>query len=167
VVGLYQRRMEWGPRALGNRSILADPRDGEMQDVVNKKIKFREGFRPFAPTVLADHASDYFDLPRGSPYMLFVYDVHEEKQSEIPAVTHTNGTARIQTIQREDNEAYYDLIDMFRAETGTPVVLNTSLNRRGEPIVNTPEDAVACFTGTNMDRMCFPDANLLISETDA
>lgn len=164
VIGLYQGRMEWGPRALGNRSILADPRDGTMQDIVNEKIKFREGFRPFAPTVLADYASEYFDTPRESPYMLFVHDVHEEKQDEIPAVTHTNGTSRIQTVQRDDNPVYYDLIDAFRHETGTPVVLNTSLNRRGEPIVNTPENAVNCFTGTNMDYLCLPDATVLIGE---
>lgn len=162
VVGLYQGRMEWGPRALGNRSILADPRDGDMQDIVNKKIKFREGFRPFAPTVLADRASEYFDMARESPYMLFVANVHEEKQGEIPAVTHTNGTARFQSIQRADNSTYYDLIDAFDHETETPVVLNTSLNRRGEPIVNTPEHAIECFTETDMDYMCFPDANTLI-----
>jgi carbamoyltransferase len=162
VVGIYQGRMEWGPRALGNRSILANPREGEMQDVVNRKIKFREGFRPFAPTVLADRADEYFDAPRESPYMLFVFDVHESKQDEIPAVTHTDGTARIQTIQREDNQHYYDLIEEFGDQTGTPVVLNTSMNRRGEPIVNTPGDAVDCFTGTDMDYMSFPDANLLI-----
>ena len=162
VVGIYQGRMEWGPRALGNRSILANPREGEMQDVVNRKIKFREGFRPFAPTVLADRADEYFDAPRESPYMLFVFDVHESKQDEIPAVTHTDGTARIQTIQREDNRHYYDLIDAFGERTGTPVVLNTSMNRRGEPIVNTPGDAVDCFTGTDMDYMSFPDADLLI-----
>lgn len=166
VVGLYQGRMEWGPRALGNRSILADPRDGEMQDVVNRKIKFREGFRPFAPTVLADHATDYFDASRDSPYMLQVFDVHPEKREEIPAVTHVDGTSRIQTIARDDNPTYYDLIDAFRERTGVPVVLNTSLNRRGEPIVCTPEDAVACFTGTEMDAMCFADANLIVTDGD-
>jgi carbamoyltransferase len=162
VVGIYQGRMEWGPRALGNRSILADPRDGEMQDIVNRKIKFREGFRPFAPSVLADRASEYFDTERESPYMLFVFDVHEEKQAEIPAVTHVDGTSRIQTVQREDNQVYYDLIRAFGDRTGVPVVLNTSLNRRGESIVNTPQDAVDCFTGTGMDYMCFPDVDVLI-----
>jgi len=163
VVGIYQGRMEWGPRALGNRSILADPRDSEMQTVVNRKIKFREGFRPFAPTVLADHASDYFDAPRESPYMLQVFDVHPAKRDEIPAVTHVDGTARIQTIAREDNPTYYDLIDAFHDRTGVPVVLNTSLNRRGEPIVCTPEDAIDCFVGTKMDAMCLPDAGLLLT----
>lgn len=164
VIGIYQGRMEWGPRALGNRSILADPRDGEMQDVVNRKIKFREGFRPFAPTVLADHATDYFDAPRASPYMLQVFDVHESKRDEIPAVTHVDGTSRIQTIDRSDNPTYYDLIDAFREQTGVPVLLNTSLNRRGEPIVCTPEDAVTCFTDTEMDGLCFADATLLVTD---
>jgi carbamoyltransferase len=157
VVGLYQGRMEFGPRALGNRSILADPRDEDMQDIVNKKIKFREGFRPFAPTVLADHATDYFDAPRESPYMLYVFDVHEAKRDEIPAVTHTDGTARIQTIDRQDNRTYYDLIDAFNAETGTPVVLNTSLNRRGEPIVNTPQEAIKDFFGMGLDILAVGD----------
>jgi len=156
--------MEWGPRALGNRSILADPRDEDMRDIVNRKIKFREGFRPFAPSVLADHATEYFDTPRESPYMLFVFDVHEERREEIPAVTHVDGTSRIQTIQREDNTVYYDLIDEFRKESGVPIVLNTSLNRRGEPIVNTPTNAVTCFMETNMDYMCLPDAGVLIHD---
>lgn len=162
VVGLYQGRMEWGPRALGNRSILGDPRNGEMQDIVNMKIKFREGFRPFAPTVLADRATEYFDAPRESPYMLFVFDVHDDKKDEIPAVTHADGTSRIQTIRRDDNEIYYDLIKEFDQRSGVPVVLNTSLNRRGEPIVNTPEDAIDCFAETDMDYMCFPEVNTLI-----
>lgn len=162
VVGLYQGRMEWGPRALGNRSILADPRDNEMQAVVNEKIKFREGFRPFAPSVLEGYAAEYFDVPRESPYMLFVFDVHENKREEIPAVTHVDGTARIQTVSRSANPIYHNLLEAFRVESGVPVVLNTSLNRRGEPIVNTPEEAVSCFVETDMDRMCFPDANILI-----
>lgn len=164
IVGLYQGRMEWGPRALGNRSILADPRDGDMQNVVNQKIKFREGFRPFAPTVLADHATEYFDAPRASPYMLYVFDVHPDKREGISAVTHVDGTSRIQTIARADNRTYYDLIDAFREQTGVPLVLNTSLNRRGEPIVCTPDDAVACFTNTEMDALCFADANLLVTD---
>lgn len=166
VVGLYQGRMEWGPRALGNRSILADPREAEMQDVVNRKIKFREGFRPFAPSVLSDRATEYFQIQRESPYMLFVCDVREEKRGEIPAVTHVDGTSRIQTVQREQNETYYDLIDEFERRTGTPVVLNTSLNQRGEPIVRTPRDAVECFVKTNMDHMCFPDAKILIGNDE-
>lgn len=166
IIGLFHGRMEWGPRALGNRSILADPRDGDMQDVVNAKIKFREGFRPFAPTVLADHATEYFETAGEAPYMLFVCNVREEKQPEIPAVTHADGTARLQTLQREDNAVYYEVIDTFRSLTGVPVVLNTSLNRRGEPIVNTPQDAIDCFTETDMDYLCFPDADLLIADPE-
>lgn len=164
VVGIYQGRMEWGPRALGNRSILADPRDPHMQDVVNRKIKFREGFRPFAPSVLADHASDYFDVPRESPFMLQVFDVHPEKRGVLPAVTHVDGTSRIQTIRRRDNPVYYDLIDAFYERTGVPVVLNTSLNRRGEPIVRSPSEAVACFEETDMDAICFPDGDVLLTK---
>lgn len=166
IVGVYQGRMEWGPRALGNRSILADPRNGEMQDIVNRKIKFREEFRPFAPSVLADHAEEYFDCPRESPYMLFVFDVHEKKQSEIPAVTHTNGTSRIQTVNREVNPTYYALIEAFHNITDVPVVLNTSLNRRGEPIVNTPEEAAMCFSETAMDTMCFPDVPAVVLDDE-
>lgn len=165
VVGLFQGRMEWGPRALGNRSILADPRDGDMQDRVNRKIKFREGFRPFAPSVLAHRASNYFEPPRESPYMLQVFDVVPEKREEIPAVTHTDGTSRIQTVARSDNPVYFDLIKSFADQTGVPVVLNTSLNRRGEPIVCTPADAIACFRDTRMDAMVFADADLLVTET--
>lgn len=150
VVGWFQGRMEWGPRALGNRSILADPRDKEMKDIVNLKIKFRESFRPFAPTVLLDKASEYFDLDCQSPYMLLVAQVKENKRV-IPAVTHVDGSARLQTISREDNALYYDLINEFYRITGVPVVINTSFNVRGEPIVCTPQDAYTCFMRTNMD----------------
>nr|QNO51691.1 hypothetical protein GMKFMAKO_00007 [Methanosarcinales archaeon ANME-1 ERB6] len=154
VVGWFQGRMEWGPRALGNRSILADPRDKEMQDIVNLKIKFRESFRPFAPTVLLDKAAEYFELDRDqqSPYMLLVTQVRENKRV-IPAVTHVDGSARVQTISREDNPLYYDLIDAFYKITGVPVVINTSFNVRGEPIVCTPEDAYRCFMRTKMDNL--------------
>jgi carbamoyltransferase len=137
-----------------------------MQDIVNRKIKFREGFRPFAPSVVADSANEFFNIPRESPYMLFVYDVNKEKQNVLGATTHVDGTARPQTVRREDNPIYYDLIKKFGQRTGVPVVLNTSMNRRGEPIVNTPENAVECFTGTNMDYMCFPDSNQLISNKE-
>lgn len=154
VVGWFQGRMEWGPRALGNRSILADPRDKEMQDIVNLKIKFRESFRPFAPTVLLDKAAEYFvfDRDQQSPYMLLVTQVRENKRV-IPAVTHVDGSARVQTISREDNPLYYDLIDEFYKITGVPVVINTSFNVRGEPIVCTPEDAYRCFMRTKMDNL--------------
>lgn len=150
VVGWFQDRMEWGPRALGNRSILADPRDKEMQDIVNLKIKFRESFRPFAPTVLLDKASEYFELDCQSPYMLLVTQVRENKRL-IPAVTHVDGSARVQTIAREDNPLYYDLIEEFYKLTGIPIIINTSFNVRGEPIVCTPKDAYACFMRTKMD----------------
>lgn len=156
VVALYQGRLEWGPRALGNRSILADPRRAEMVDIVNNKVKFREEFRPFAPTVLADRAGEYFDLEGESPYMLFVFDVHEEKRDEIPAVTHVNGTSRIQTLERETNPFYYDLIERFAEKTGVPVVLNTSFNLKGMPIVNRPEEAYDCFSRSGIDRIVTP-----------
>lgn len=156
VVGWFQGRMEWGPRALGNRSILADPRDKEMQDIVNLKIKFRESFRPFAPTVLVDKASEYFELDCQSPYMLLVTQVRADKRV-IPAVTHVDDSARVQTISREDNPLYYGLIGEFYKLTGVPVVINTSFNVRGEPIVCTPEDAYACFMRTKMDNLVMGD----------
>jgi carbamoyltransferase len=152
VVGWFQGRMEWGPRALGNRSILADPRDKEMKDIVNLKIKFRESFRPFAPTVLYDKASEYFELYCQSPYMLLVAGVKENRRV-IPAVTHIDGSARIQTITREDNSLFYDLINEFYQLTGVPVLINTSFNVRGEPIVCSPNDAYTCFMRTNMDNL--------------
>lgn len=163
VLGWFQGRMEWGPRALGNRSILADPRDKEMQDIVNLKIKFRESFRPFAPTVLLDKASEYFELDCQSPYMLLVAQVREDKRWVIPAVTHVDGSARIQTISREDNPLYYDLINEFYRITGVPVVINTSFNVRGEPIVCTPKDAYTCFMRTKMDDLVMGNF-LLIKE---
>ncbi|HEX5734978.1 MAG TPA: carbamoyltransferase [Blastocatellia bacterium] len=150
VVGWFQGRMEFGPRALGNRSILADARRAENRDRVNLKIKFRESFRPFAPGVLEDHCSEYFDLDRPSPYMLLVGQVREDKRV-IPSVTHVDGSARIQTVSRETNPIFYDLIAEFYKLTGVPVIINTSFNVRGEPIVCTPEDAFRCFMRTNMD----------------
>jgi carbamoyltransferase len=150
VVGWFQGRMEFGPRALGNRSILADARRAENRDRVNLKIKFRESFRPFAPGVLEDHSSEYFDLDRPSPYMLLVGQVREDKRV-IPSVTHVDGSARIQTVSRETNPIFYDLIAEFYRLTGVPVIINTSFNVRGEPIVCTPEDAFRCFMRTNMD----------------
>jgi carbamoyltransferase len=150
VVGWFQGRMEFGPRALGGRSILADPRDPKMRDTLNMKIKFREGFRPFAPSVLADKSSEWFDIDCDSPYMLLVAQVHEHKR-QIPAVTHVDGSARIQSISREENALYYDLIAEFEKQTGVPVIINTSFNVRGEPIVCSPHDAYLCFMRTNMD----------------
>jgi len=151
VIGWFQGRMEYGPRALGNRSIIADARNKENWKKVNLKIKFRESFRPFAPTVLEEKVDDWFELDRESPYMLLVADVHADKREKIPAVTHVDGSARIQTINREQNPRYYDLIKAFDDRTGCPVIINTSFNVRGEPIVESPKDAINCFLHTQMD----------------
>lgn len=152
VVGWFQGKMEFGPRALGNRSILADARNPKNQSVVNLKIKFRESFRPFAPTVIEDRVRDYFDFDRPSPFMLFVANVRADRRV-IPAVTHLDGSARLQTVSREQNALFYDLISEFDRQTGCPVVINTSFNVRGEPIVCTPEDAWKCFMRTGMDSL--------------
>jgi carbamoyltransferase len=149
VVGWFQGRMEWGPRSLGSRSILADARNEENWKRVNLKIKFRESFRPFAPAVLAEKAGEWFDLDRESPYMLLVCQVREGR--EIPAVTHVDKSARVQTVTRAQHAEFYDLLAAFDQRTGCPVIINTSFNVRGEPIVCTPEDAYLCFMRTNMD----------------
>ncbi len=156
VIGWFQDRFEWGPRALGNRSILADPRQPEMKDIVNKKIKFREAFRPFAPSVLADKAEEFFDLPEAKKhyplrFMLYVVPVKEGKREIIPAITHVDGSARPQLVWRETSPRYYDLIEMFYEKTGVPVVLNTSFNLRGDPIVNTSGEAYDTFIRSGMD----------------
>ena len=171
VLGWFQGRMEYGPRALGNRSILGDPRSEKMQQIINLKIKFRESFRPFAPAILAEHSDKYFDLNKESPYMLLVAPVKGEKlktlteeeqnlfgidklkvkRSDIPAITHVDCSARVQTTKRTDNPAYYDMISEFYKLTGCPLVINTSFNVRGEPIVCAPQEAYACFMRTNMD----------------
>ena len=158
VVGWYQGRFEWGPRALGNRSILADPRNPEMKDIVNSKIKFREPYRPFAPSVLAERAEDYFDLPGAAQqfparYMLYVTPVKADKRKILPATTHEDGTARLQTVFRDENPRYYGLIERFGKATGVPVVLNTSFNLRGEPIVTTPANAFSTFSKSEMDSL--------------
>jgi carbamoyltransferase len=150
VIGWFQGRMEFGPRALGNRSILADARNPENKDRVNLKIKFREGFRPFAPSVLADRCSEYFELTEPSPFMLLVAQVRPDKRI-IPSVTHVDGSARVQTVERDTNPLFYDLIAAFDRLTGVPVIINTSFNVRGEPIVCTPADAYRCFVQTGMD----------------
>jgi carbamoyltransferase len=152
VVGWFQGRMEFGPRALGGRSILADPRDPKMRDTLNMKIKFREGFRPFAPSVLMDKAAEWFDIDCDSPYMLLVAQVREGRRT-IPSVTHVDNSARLQTVTREEAPLYYDLIREFERLTGVPVIINTSFNVRGEPIVCTPHDAYLCFMRTNMDHL--------------
>ncbi len=150
VVGWFQGKMEFGARALGNRSLLADPRRTDMRDIINLKIKFREKFRPFAPSILADHVKDYFELDDESPFMEKVFKIREEKREEIPAVTHVDGTGRLQSVTKESNPLYYDLIDRFRKRTGVPIILNTSLNEN-EPIVRTPAEAISCFLRTAMD----------------
>jgi carbamoyltransferase len=175
VVGWFQGRMEFGPRALGNRSILGDPRNERMQSVLNVKIKFRESFRPFAPVVLAERAGEIFELEGESPYMLVVDKVKErwrlpveataspasgesairdllgQKRSELPAITHVDHSARIQTVDAERNPLFYRLLKRWETRTGCPVLVNTSFNIRGEPIVRSPEDAWRCFIGTDMD----------------
>jgi carbamoyltransferase len=177
VVGWFQGRMEWGPRALGNRSILGDPRHPEMQKRLNLKIKYREGFRPFAPSVLYEEAATYFDLDRPSPYMLLVAPVKEERRnplppgydhlelfdrlyhlrSDVPAITHVDYSARIQTVHKETNDKYWRLIQAFKEQTGCGLIVNTSFNVRGEPIVCTPEDAYQCFMRTEMDHLVMGD----------
>tara|TARA_B100001540_G_scaffold314495_1_gene339582 strand:- start:5821 stop:7524 length:1704 start_codon:yes stop_codon:yes gene_type:complete len=149
VVGWYQGKMEWGPRALGNRSILADPRRKDMKDILNEKIKHRESFRPFAPSILEEYVSEYFDIDISSPYMLMVTKI--KKPDLIPAVTHIDGTGRLQTVSKEGNPLYYDLIQKFFDLTNVPVVINTSMNVKGEPIVNTPEQAYNMLSKTDMD----------------
>ncbi len=171
AVGWFQGRMEFGPRALGARSILADPRSPAMQRTLNLKVKYRESFRPFAPSVLREDVADWFELAGDSPYMLVVADVVESRRramseaernlfgidklniprSDIPAVTHVDYSARIQTVHRETNPRYHALLSRFKALTGCPVLVNTSFNVRGEPIVCTPEDAFRCFMGSEID----------------
>jgi carbamoyltransferase len=171
IIGWFQGRMEFGPRALGNRSIIGNPKSEKMQKELNLKIKFRESFRPFAPSILKEDLPDWFDINIDSPYMLFVAEIVKEKKikmsenqknlfgldklnikrSEIPAVTHVDYSGRIQTVSRNTNERFYDLILNFKKKTGCPMLINTSFNVRGEPIVCTPTDAFNCFMGTEMD----------------
>jgi carbamoyltransferase len=183
VVGWFQGRMEFGPRALGARSIIGDARSPKMQEIMNLKIKFRESFRPFAPSVAYDRVNDYFELSKPSPYMLLVADVQKHRQkpmseaekklfgiqklnvlrSDIPAVTHVDYSARIQTVHPETNPLYYDMIKKFEEKYGCAVIINTSFNVRGEPIVCTPEDAFRCFMRTNMDYLIM--GNFLLDKT--
>jgi carbamoyltransferase len=152
VVGWYQGRSEWGPRALGNRSILADPRRGDMKELLNRKIKRRESFRPFAPSVLEERVADWFTIGYPDPFMLKVYPIRPEKRPLIAAVTHVDGTGRLQTVSRSANPRYWELIAAFERQTGVPMLLNTSFNEN-EPIVNTPAEALDCFLRTRMDRL--------------
>jgi carbamoyltransferase len=184
AVGWFQGRMEFGPRALGSRSILGDARSPAMQKTLNLKVKYRESFRPFAPSVLAEDVAEWFELERESPYMLQVADVRpahrramttEETslfgidklnvpRSDIPAVTHVDYSARIQTVHRETNPRYHALLSAFKAQTGCPVLVNTSFNVRGEPIVCTPEDAFRCFMGTEIEVLAA--GNCLLKKED-
>jgi len=168
VVGWYQGRFEWGPRALGNRSILADPRNPEMKNIVNAKIKFREPYRPFAPSVLAEYAEKYFELPNAAEhyparYMLYVVPVNKCQHATLPAITHVDGTGRLQTVFRDHNPRYYDLIERFGQATGVPVILNTSFNLKGEPIVATPANAFHTFSKSEMD--CLVLGNSLVDKS--
>jgi len=159
VVGWFQGRMEFGPRALGNRSILASPLNADMKDLINSKVKHREAFRPFAPAVLEEEAGNYFDLcgMRNSPYMLFAFNVYPEKRYVIPAVTHVDGSARVQTVSKKINPKFWNLINEFYKITGVPVILNTSFNDKNEPIVCTPKDAILCFLSTGIDYLAIGD----------
>jgi carbamoyltransferase len=171
IIGLYHGRMEYGPRALGHRSIIGDARSQKMQRIMNIKIKFRESFRPFAPSVLEDMVGSYFDFRHPSPYMLLVYDVLESKRKDVaeeyrskkglekldtvrsvvPAITHVDFSARVHTVNKEVNPFYYSIIEKFYELTGCPVIINTSFNVRGEPIVHSPEDAFRVFENTDID----------------
>jgi len=155
IIGWFQGGSEYGPRSLGHRSILADPRDPTMKDILNIKVKHRETFRPFAPSVLLENCEEFFDLECESPFMLLVADV--KKPNIVPAITHVDGTARVQTVTKEDNGRFFDLIQEFKNQTGVPMILNTSFNDAGEPIVETPEDAMICFCNTDMDYLVLED----------
>ncbi|OFZ22214.1 MAG: hypothetical protein A2X94_01790 [Bdellovibrionales bacterium GWB1_55_8] len=159
VVGFMQGRAEFGPRALGFRSLLADPRNPEMKAILNEKVKLRESFRPFAPSVLVEHAPEYFEIQEGLnlPFMIETVRVRPGKAHLIPAVTHVDGTARIQTVSRDANPAYYDVISAFEQQTGVPMLLNTSFNLDKEPIVNSPQDAIGCFTNSGIDGLLIGD----------
>jgi len=162
VLGWFQGRMEWGPRALGNRSILCDPRRGDMKAILNAKIKRRESFRPFAPSVLAESVGGWFEEDDAVPFMMQVFQIREEKRAQIPAVTHVDGSGRLQTVYRHTNPLYYRLIESFRDLTGVPMVLNTSFNEN-EPVVCRPEEALDCFLRTKMDALVIGD--LLVSRS--
>ena len=157
ILGWFEGGGEIGPRALGHRSIICDPSKPGMKDILNARVKHREAFRPFAPSVLKEHVSDYFDLTCESPYMLLIAKVKEDKQKTVPSITHVDGTARVQTVTREDNGRFCELIEEFYKITGIPVILNTSFNIAGEPIVETPADAMKCFMSTEMDFLVIED----------
>tara|TARA_R110002012_G_scaffold234930_1_gene408615 strand:- start:19569 stop:21113 length:1545 start_codon:yes stop_codon:yes gene_type:complete len=161
VISVYGGRSESGRRALGNRSILADPRNPKMKDIINEKVKHRQWFRPFAPSILREEVSNWFKKDASSPYMSFVLEFKDEVRDKVPAVVHFNGTARLQTVTEKDNKWYYNFIKKFKEKTGVPILLNTSFNDR-EPIVETPEHAINCFLGTRIDYLYFSDYNILV-----
>ena len=163
LVFWFQGRMEWGPRALGNRSLLADPRREDMRELINSKVKCREPFRPFAPAVIEERAQEFFELPAPSPFMQFTVRVKGSAKGLLPAVTHVDGTARVQTVARESNPRFYDLLMAFDRLTGVPVLLNTSFNVQ-EPIVCSPHDAVRCFLRTQVEWLVL--GNLLVKSPD-
>ena len=187
ALGWMQGKMEFGPRALGGRSIIADPRSTEMQKQLNLKVKYRESFRPFAPSVLSEDVEDWFEHDADSPYMLFVADVRESKRrkmtqeeenlfgieklniprSSVPAITHVDYSARIQTVHSDTNPRYHELIKRFKDKTGVPMVVNTSFNVRGEPIICNPTDAFKCFMGTELDALAIGNYLLVKHEQDA
>jgi carbamoyltransferase len=157
IVGWFQGRMEYGPRALGNRSILADPRDPDMKDRVNARVKHREPFRPFAPAIKLESVHEYFETDEPAPFMLRVHRFKPEMGEKVPAVTHVDNTGRVQTIDRKINRRFWNVIDEFEGLTGIPIILNTSFNIQGEPIVCTPDDAISCFLGTDIDVLILGD----------
>ncbi|MFN3868074.1 MAG: carbamoyltransferase, partial [Hyphomicrobiaceae bacterium] len=163
ILGWFQGRCEFGPRTLGNRSILADPRSQDMKDTVNKRVKHRQSFRPFAPVVLAERSAEIFEGEEESPFMLLAKKVHPDWKDRIPAIVHVDGTARVQTVRENQNPKLYRLLKEFEKLTGVPVLLNTSFNVRGEPIVETPQDALACFLSTGLDYLALGD--ILVSKS--
>ncbi|MBA4445330.1 carbamoyltransferase [Cylindrospermopsis raciborskii CS-506_D] len=165
VIGWFQGRMEFGARALGNRSLLADPRRCDMRDIINLKIKIREKFRPFAPSILEEYVHEYFEMDKSAPFMEKVFKIRPEKRTQIPAVTHVDGTGRLQTVSRQTNPLYWDLINTFAQHTGIPILLNTSLNEN-EPIVRTPQEAIECLLRTSMDGLVLGKHYIQCTHTD-
>ena len=157
IIAWYNGNMEWGPRALGNRSILADPSDPKMKDKVNNLVKYREGWRPFASSILNESLKDFVVNPVEAPFMIMTFDVIEERKKDILSVVHVDGTTRPQTVRRKQNPKYYDLINEFKKISGIPMALNTSFNLRGEPIVRSPADAISTFMRSNMDYLILGD----------
>lgn len=164
IVAWFQGRMEMGQRALGNRSILADPRDASMKEKINNAVKHRESYRPFAPSILEEYRKEYFNVEHENPFMQMVFEIRQEKRGVIPAVTHVDGTGRSQTVSKKTNPRYWKLIDEFKKITNVPVLLNTSFNVNGEPMVCTPEEAVRCFAATGLDYLVV--GNYLLSKKE-